>query len=152
MAGEHYSETTPEITPQAIRQIVETEIEHLMEVLDYLDPDPDLEDGYDAELECEDEGAQCDDEGAIDVDREPDVDDEGRCHPEFSTVLVGPSAGVVAPSPQPKPFDWSTAHEAQARTTAAAALSIRELRDVMVQHGREPVPHLRVPCGAILKS
>ena len=35
----------------------------LIEVVDSLDGDADLEDGHDAEIVCEDEGAQCDDEG-----------------------------------------------------------------------------------------
>ncbi len=43
MAVEHHSEPAPEITPQAIRQIIETEIERLIGALDFFDPDPDLE-------------------------------------------------------------------------------------------------------------
>ena len=35
MAGEHYSETALEITPETIRQIIENEIEHLIGVLDF---------------------------------------------------------------------------------------------------------------------
>ena len=45
MAVEHHSEPAPEITQAQIRQIIESEIERLIGVLDLVDPDPDLEDG-----------------------------------------------------------------------------------------------------------
>jgi hypothetical protein len=59
------------------REAIEDEIERLIDILDMIDPDPDLEpslglNGYmhlepllavDLEGDCEDEGAQCDDEG-----------------------------------------------------------------------------------------
>ena len=54
MTGEPDVRPVPGLT----RPMIETEIERLIGILDWLDPDPDLE------LECEDEGAQCDDEGA----------------------------------------------------------------------------------------
>lgn len=218
MAGDHYNVPAPEI----LRQSIETEIEHLMEVLDYLDPDPDLEDGGDdepsigapeaqagawrglwpegnddreqddfdledngdfepslgslnnyhrqlqwadgnrheledehdgAEPCCEDEGAQCDDEGAVD----PDV--EGRQHAEFSDydwkALQADHASITAvPVVKPSTYtveDWRKATADQASTTTLAAVAVRDLREVMARHGLQPVPHLRVLGGAIMK-
>jgi hypothetical protein len=60
--------STPEIPPASPRELLERAVEGLIAFLDALDPDPDLEDGADAELVCEDEGAQCDDEGDTSTD------------------------------------------------------------------------------------
>jgi hypothetical protein len=49
------------------RRLLEQTIERLVELLDAVDPDPDLE------QECEDEGAQCEDEGAEHDGREPSL-------------------------------------------------------------------------------
>ena len=54
------------------RPLIESEIERLINALNFLDGDTDLEDGADLEPCCEDEGAQCDDEGAHNDDLEPE--------------------------------------------------------------------------------
>lgn len=51
------------VPPRVARTRLEMVVACLIEVVDALDGDADLEDGHDAELVCEDEGAQCDDEG-----------------------------------------------------------------------------------------
>ena len=60
----------PETRPplDLTRPMIESEIERLLSILDWLDPDPDIED----------EGAQCDDEGWIEEDCGLDEDDPGR--------------------------------------------------------------------------
>lgn len=59
------------ISPAKQRKLVETAIERLIDLLDAIDPDPDLE------YQCEDEGAQCDDEGVPNDEREPDYRNYG---------------------------------------------------------------------------
>lgn len=51
------------VPPRVARARLEMVVACLIEVVDALDGDTDLEDGHDAEIVCEDEGAQCDDEG-----------------------------------------------------------------------------------------
>lgn len=51
------------------RNDLENHIEQLIDMLDALDPDPDLEPQCEDEgAQCEDEGAQCEDEGYRDED------------------------------------------------------------------------------------
>lgn len=59
------------VPSKVARTRLEMVIACLIEVVDALDGDADLEDGHDAEIVCEDEGAQCDDEGSY-CDLEPD--------------------------------------------------------------------------------
>ena len=113
-----------------------------------------LEDEHDGgEPCCEDEGAQCDDEGAINADL------EGWQHAEFSDYdwqsLQAAQVSVPARVCQQSNYtveDWRAATAAQAGTTAAAAVAVRDLREVMARHGLQPVPHLRVLGGAIVKG
>lgn len=49
-------------------------VESLIGVADLLDSDPDLENGADQEIACEDEGARCEDEGCPDANGIADAD------------------------------------------------------------------------------
>ena len=129
MAVEHHSEPAPEITQAQIRQIIETEIEHLVSALDFFDPDPDLE------PECEDEGAQCDDEGWVEEDCGAS-EDEGTLRFWWNY----------------NDDDFRRAKEAQESTTKAAQAIVETLRAVMKRHGQRPVKPLRVLAGPIFKG
>lgn len=103
------------------RPVIEDEIERLISYLDLLDGDCDLEEGYDRERCCEDEGSQCDDEGWREADE----------------------------APPPPMTDWR--HEANMRdlTTAACSKAVEGLRTIQRRMGRQPVDPLRGIAGAI---
>lgn len=65
----------PAASRHAFRAQVCRLVDRLITMLDEIDGDADLEDTYDAEEQCEDEGAQCEDEGAVTGDDEPDYHD-----------------------------------------------------------------------------
>ncbi len=72
----------PAASRHAFRAQVCRLVDRLITMLDEIDGDPDLEDGHDAEDQCEDEGAQCEDEGAVTGDDEPDYSEGDRSWPE----------------------------------------------------------------------
>ena len=120
------------------REQVEELIEHLIGLLDSVDPDPDLEpslglNGYpwcnmaeaaDLESQCEDEGAQCDDEGVL------DNEDLSNCSDD-----AGPSY----------PADQAERNRVIDSVVAVNA----KLRAVMARHGLSPVPALSNMCGSL---
>ncbi len=212
MAGEHHSEPAPEITPAHLRQIIETEVEHLIDILDQLDPDPDLEDGGDGEPSIGAPEAQAgswrglwpednDDREADDADAEPELgsleiinqcswskgedgepslgslnrfrqlcwshgnnqeleDEHDGCEPccedegaqcEDEGADCGEDGCCIRHSPGDSLVSWKAEQDHQRMTTMEAAKVTNDLRKVMLRHGLQPVGHLRVLGGAILK-